>query len=83
MVLITKMCNINKKNIKNTEELAKTTLVDIIEKSQYAEYFGKFKNNIPKFKFFDDNKKQLFIIIEFNKSQHNKTLNLNPELKSK
>lgn len=69
--------------IKNTEEFAKTTLVDIIEESQYAEYFGTFKNNIPKFKFLNDSKKQLFMIIEFyNKSQRNKKIKSKSRVKT-
>lgn len=62
------IASINDEDIRNTEEFAKNTLADILEENQYEECFGIFKNNIPKFKFLDGHKKQLYIIIDYYKN---------------
>lgn len=62
------IASINDKDIRNTEEFAKNTLAYIIEENQYEEYFGIFKNNIPKFKFLDGHKMQLYMIIDYYKN---------------
>jgi len=61
------IAEINDNDILDTENFAKTTLLDIIDEDQYNEYFGIFKNNVAKFKFLGGHKKQLKMFIDFYK----------------
>jgi len=58
---------IDDKDIVNIEEFGRTTLPDIIESSEYGEYYGVFKNNITKFKILDGFKKQLMLVVNYYK----------------
>lgn len=59
--------NINDEDIKKTEMFARDTLHEVIDEDEQDFYYGIFKNNIPKFKFLDGHKNQLYMIIEFYK----------------
>jgi len=60
---------IDDKDIENTEQFAIEILPDIIDESEYPEYYGIFKNNIKKFKILSGYKKVLLCISDFYKEQ--------------
>jgi len=64
--------NINEEDIKKTEMFARDNLHEVIDEHEQGFYYGIFKNNIPKFKFLDGHKNQLYMIIEFYKLQSKK-----------
>lgn len=59
--------SIDDKDIINIEEFGRTTLPDIIDSSEYSEYYGVFQNNITKFKILDGFKKQLMLVVNYYK----------------
>jgi len=60
---------IDDKDIENIEQFAIETLPDIIDESEYPEYYGIFKNNIKKFKILSGYRKVLLCISDFYKQQ--------------
>jgi len=60
---------IDDKDIENTEQFAIEILPDIIDESEYPEYYGIFKNNIKKFNILSGYKKVLLCISDFYKEQ--------------
>lgn len=50
---------IDDKDIENTEQFAIEILPDLIDESEYPEYYGIFKKNIKKFKILSGYKKSL------------------------
>jgi len=56
--------NMNEEDIIKPEIFARDTLHEVIDDHEQSFYYGIFKNNIPKFKFLDGHKKQLYMILE-------------------
>jgi len=68
--------NINEEDITKTEIFVRDTLHKVIDEHEKSFYCGIFKNNIPKFKFLDGHKKQLYMIIDNFKLQSKKRKSL-------
>jgi len=60
---------IDDKDIENTEQFAIEILPDIIDESEYPEYYGIFKNNIKIIKILSGYRKVLLCISDFYKEQ--------------
>lgn len=61
--------SINEKDLFETEEFARTILPEILDVSDYDEYYGIFSKNVSKYKILDGHKKQLLFIVEYYKKQ--------------